>query len=138
MCRDYITDEMHLLDPAGFDQRRPTSKKVHRVPIVVLGPDYEVSLDGHDKLSAIGFPIYGARDVWSGKWHGAWVLPNNRYKVAIAYVYLSLIKKLKGVSWWQLHLSAPCAEVHLGMPLQVTTDRGSETGGIYAFANALR
>ncbi|TBU22809.1 hypothetical protein BD311DRAFT_675229 [Dichomitus squalens] len=120
LTRDYIAEEMHRLDLEGFTLQHPTSKKKHRAALVCLGPDYEISCDGHDKLSSIRFPIYGARDVWSGKWHGLWVLPNNRYKLAIAYVYLHLVKKLKG------------------MPLQVTTDRGSETGGIYAFANALR
>ena len=87
---------MHLLDPEGFLRRHPTSKKKHRLALVVLGPDFEWSCDGHDKLAKLGFPIWGIRDVWSGKWLGIWVVPNNRVKVAIAYLYLSLIKKLGG------------------------------------------
>ncbi|KAI0719352.1 hypothetical protein C8T65DRAFT_693334 [Cerioporus squamosus] len=120
LTRDYISEEMHKLDPTGFVQRHPKSKKKHRTVLIVRGPDFEWSCDGHDKLSAIGFPIWGVRDVWSGKWHGIWVVPSNRVKVVIAYLYLRLVKQ-RG-----------------GMPLQTTTDRGSETTGVYAFASALR
>ncbi|KAL1938193.1 hypothetical protein VTO73DRAFT_11837 [Trametes versicolor] len=120
LTRDYISQEMHMLDPDGFALRQPTSKKKHRVALVVIGPDHEWSCDGHDKLSAIGFPIWGIRDVWSGKWLGLWVVPNNRLKVVVAYLYLSLLKTVGG------------------MPVQTTTDRGSETSTVYGFANALR
>ncbi|SRR6266481_2086425 len=95
--RDYVEMEMRLQDPEGFALRDPTAKKKHHVPLVVLGPHYEWSGDGHDKLSAIGYPIWGIRDVWSGKWLGLWVLPNNRLKLAIAYLYLSLVEELGGM-----------------------------------------
>ncbi|TFK78072.1 hypothetical protein K466DRAFT_507789, partial [Polyporus arcularius HHB13444] len=120
LTRDYVHQEMRNLDPAGFVQRHPKSKKKHRTVLIVRGPDFEWSCDGHDKLSAIGFPIWGVRDVWSGKWHGIWVVRSNRLKKTIAYLYLRLVKQ-RG-----------------GMPLQTTTDRGSETTGVYAFASALR
>ncbi|KAH9884127.1 hypothetical protein C8Q73DRAFT_749482 [Cubamyces lactineus] len=120
LTRDYISQEMHSLDGEGFQLRHPRTKKKHRVALVVLGPDYEWSCDGHDKLASIGFPIWGIRDVWSGKWLGLWVVPNNRLKVVVAYLYLSLVRELGG------------------MPVQTTTDRGSETSSVYAFASALR
>ncbi|KAF8591787.1 hypothetical protein K439DRAFT_1326192, partial [Ramaria rubella] len=84
-------------EPKGFALRDPMAKKIHRVPLVVLGPNYEWSADGHDKLSSIGFPVWGIRDVWSGVWHGLWVIPNNRIGIAIAYLYLSLVEELGGV-----------------------------------------
>ena len=55
-----------------------------------------LSGDGHDKLASIGFPIWGIRDKFSGKWLGLWVVPNNRLKDVVAYLYLSLIKELGG------------------------------------------
>jgi hypothetical protein len=61
-----------------------------------LGPHHEWSGDGHDKLAQIGFPIWGIRDKWSGKWLGLWVVPNNRLKLVIAYLYLRLIIELEG------------------------------------------
>ncbi|GJJ06685.1 hypothetical protein Clacol_000880 [Clathrus columnatus] len=78
-----------------------TSKKAKRSPIAVLGPHHEWSGDGHDKLSAIGFPLWGVRDA------------------AIAYIFLSLVEQLEG------------------MPVQMTTDCGSETGRIFGIVNAL-
>ncbi|KAM5544110.1 hypothetical protein V8D89_002296 [Ganoderma adspersum] len=96
LTRDYVSEEMHQLDPDGFSKRAPTSKKKHRVALVVLGPDFEWSCDGHEKLSKLGFPIWGIRDVWSGKWLGLWVVPNNRLKVVVAYLYLSLVRELGG------------------------------------------
>jgi hypothetical protein len=87
---------MRAQDPEGFSIHDPTAKKVHRVPLVVLGPHYGWSGDGHDKLTAIGFPIWVLHDVWSGKWLGLWVIPNNHLGEAIAFLYLSLIEDLGG------------------------------------------
>ncbi|KAG1802206.1 uncharacterized protein HD556DRAFT_1429779 [Suillus plorans] len=88
------------------------------MPLVVLGPHHEWSGNGHDKLTQIGFPIWVIRDIWSGKWLSIHVLPNNRLKDAIAYLYLSLCYQL-------------------GMPIRIATDCGSETTEMYGFANAL-
>ncbi|KAG6848069.1 hypothetical protein H0H93_003660 [Arthromyces matolae] len=120
LTRDAVSAEMRIIDPEGFSLREPTSKKIHRGVLTSIGPNHEWSADGHDKLVRIGFAIWGVRDKWSGKWLGLWVIPNNRLKVAIAYLYLSLVAKLGG------------------MPLQSTTDRGSETTLLYGFATALR
>jgi hypothetical protein len=84
-------------DPDGFTNREPTAKKIHRTVMVCLGPHHEWSGDGHDKLTAIGFPIWGIRDVWSGKWLGLWVVPNNRLKDVIAYLFLKLVHEHGGL-----------------------------------------
>ena len=85
-----------------------------------LGPHHEWSGDGHDKLAGIRFPIWGVRDKWSSKWLGLWVVPNNRLKKAVALLFLQLIKEQGG------------------MPLQMSTDFGSETTEVFGLANALR
>ena len=87
---------MRLHDPDGFSLREPSAKKVHRSVLVSLGPHHEWSADGHDKLSAIGFPIWGVRDKWSGKWLGLWVVPSKRLKKTVAYLYLKLVAELGG------------------------------------------
>lgn len=87
---------MRALDPEGFDRPQPHKKKIHRTPLTALGPNHEWSGDGHDKLTAIGFPIYGIRDKWSGLWIGLWVLPNNRLKRAVAYCYLQVVHEMGG------------------------------------------
>ena len=87
---------MHLHDHAGFAIREPSAKKIQRGVLTALGPHHEWSGDGHDKLAAIGFPIWGVRDKWLSKWLGLWVVPNNRLKLAIALLYLQLIKDQGG------------------------------------------
>jgi len=87
---------MSLQHPEGFALRDPTSKQIKRGKLVNIGIHEEWSGDGHDKLKAIGFPVYGIRDVWSGKWLGLWVLPNNRLKDAVAYLWLSLVEEYSG------------------------------------------
>ena len=84
------------LERDGFDLREPTAKKIVRGQLVALGPHDEYSCDGHDKLVKIGFPIWGIRDKWSSFWLGLWVIPNNRLKDAVAYLWLSLIEQLGG------------------------------------------
>lgn len=91
-----MKEQMQFLDSEGFARREPTSKKIHRGILTSIGPHHEWSADGHDKLVSIGFAIWGIRDKWSGKWLGLWVIPNNRLKSAIAYLYLSLIAELGG------------------------------------------
>ncbi|KAF9047219.1 hypothetical protein BDP27DRAFT_1243497 [Rhodocollybia butyracea] len=120
LTRDFIEATMREEDSDGFKARDPTAKKIKRSVLVCLGPHHEWSGDGHDKLTAIGFPIWGVRDVWSGKWLGLWVVPNNRLKETIGYLFLKLVHE------------------YGGMPIQMTTDCGSELVTVYGFANALR
>jgi hypothetical protein len=54
---DFVEREMRLQDPEGFAIWGPTVKKIHCTPLVVLGPHYEWSGNGHDKLASIGFLI---------------------------------------------------------------------------------
>jgi len=87
---------MHVLEPEAFAGQEPTAKKVHRVALVALGPHHQWSGDRHDKLVKIGFPVWGIRDMWEGKWLGLWTILDNRLKVTIAYLYLSLVAELSG------------------------------------------
>lgn len=90
---------MHLLAPDGFQNRAPGAKRVHPGKIVVLGPNYQWSGDGHDKLAKLGFPIWGLRDVWSGWWIVLWLVPNNRKKIVVGYLYLLAVKERGGTPW---------------------------------------
>jgi hypothetical protein len=94
--RKAVISHMRVEEPDGFRLCEPTMKKIKRGVLTSLGPHHEWSGDGHDKLVKLGFPIWGIRDKWSGKWLGLWVVPNNRYKEAVAYLYLSLVTELAG------------------------------------------
>ncbi|KAG1852177.1 hypothetical protein F4604DRAFT_1518149, partial [Suillus subluteus] len=136
LTRKYVMDEMRQHESDGFAQRGLSKKKISRQPLVSLGPHHQWSGDGHDKLSKIGFPIWAIRDQWSGKWLGMWVVPNNRLKTSIAYLYLSLVHELGGMFCESIQVA--WFIIYLGMPLQTTTDCGSETTEVYCFATALR
>jgi len=88
---------MRIFAPEGFELRDPTSKKLRRGKLISIGPHEEWSGDGHDKLVGIGFPVYGIRDKWSGKWLGLWVVPNNRLANVVAYLWLCVMEQLKGM-----------------------------------------
>jgi len=120
LTRDWIRDQMKMIDPDGFMLRESTAKRRHCVALIALGPHYRWSGDGHDKLKKIGFPIWGIWDVWSGKWLGLWVVPDNQLKVVIVYLYLSLVKELGG------------------MAIYMTLDCSSETTRTYGVSTALR
>lgn len=120
LTRDYVEDVMRDYAPEGFIQRNPTAHRIVRAALTSLGPHEEWSADGHDKLCKYGLAIWAVRDKFSSKWLGLWVMPNNRIALAIAYCWLSLVRSLGG------------------MPIQTTTDCGSETTVVYGLANALR
>ncbi|KIJ40770.1 hypothetical protein M422DRAFT_256186 [Sphaerobolus stellatus SS14] len=124
LTRDFVEEEMRLQDPEGFALCDPTSKRIKRRPLVNIGIHEEWSGDGHDKLKRIGLAIYGIRDVWSGKWLGLWVIPDNRLKDVIAYLWLCLVEEYGGMS--------------MPYELPTTTDCGSETTMVYGLGTALR
>ena len=68
---------MQIQDPIGFELHEPHVKKVQRFVLVSLGLHHEWSGDGHNKLMAIRFPVWGMWDKWLGKWLGIWVVSNN-------------------------------------------------------------
>lgn len=120
LSRDFISEIMHAFDPRGFDHREPGSKKTVRVKKNPLGIHERWAGDGHDKLYSIGFPIWGVVDDASSRWLGAWVVPSNRMGSIVAYLFLCLVEEIGG------------------LPLEFSTDCGSETTQIYGIVNALR
>jgi len=94
--RSEISAVMHLHQPDGFIKRGPNSKKILRVPKNPIGINERWSADGHDKLYAIGFPIYAVVDDATGRWLRAWVVPSNRMGDIIGYLFLSLVEEMKG------------------------------------------
>ena len=130
---------MHEFCPEGFERRHPKATKIHRIPLMSLGPNDEWSGDGHDKLCKIGMAIYGIHDKASGMWLGLWVVPNNRLNIVVAYLYLSLVEE-RGGNVTILEKFMQCLNycITTGIPVQSTTDCGSETTAQYSFANLLR
>ncbi|KAG7530696.1 hypothetical protein FFLO_04866 [Filobasidium floriforme] len=122
IARDMVRAVMKTHFPEGFDQRSrsATNKTSHNAVIQSYGPNDQLSIDGHDKLSSIGFPIYGMRDKFSRKWITLVAVPNNRTNVITSYLYLKTIRDMGGI------------------PLQVTSDHGNEVMDIFGYQSALR
>ncbi|KAJ7874312.1 hypothetical protein B0H14DRAFT_3083423 [Mycena olivaceomarginata] len=98
-----------------------------RRPLSALGPFHEVSSDGHEKLGTqalkmgdIRIPIYGWKDKWTAYLLKLNVVPESRTNAAIGHLFLDFVEEIGGI------------------PLQATTDKGSETGWLYALQTALR
>ncbi|KAJ7512435.1 hypothetical protein B0H11DRAFT_2151906 [Mycena galericulata] len=127
--RDTIRGIMHDHFDAGFTLRFPGHKKnlIPRVGLSAMGPYHEISADGHEKLSAqalqmgeLGLPIYAYKDKWSDYLLLLRLIPNSRTAAAVGHLFLDLVEE------------GGC------IPLQVTTDKGSEIGWQYAFQSTLR
>ncbi|KAF6743850.1 hypothetical protein DFP72DRAFT_1079477 [Ephemerocybe angulata] len=127
--RDRIRALFRSIAPEGAEKRAPGYKhtQIYRVPLMAYGPFHEISADGHEKLNAqalrmgdINFPIYAYRDKWSGYLLKIAVLPNTRTAAAIGHLYLDLVSEYGGI------------------PIQVTTDKGSEIGWQATIQEAFR
>ncbi|KAG9026898.1 hypothetical protein FS837_004469, partial [Tulasnella sp. UAMH 9824] len=114
---------MKLVAPDGFLRRHPHmgqgKDRIVREKVICLGPGEKISVDGHEKLLDIGYAVYGFRDAW-GKILAYWVVPNARLACVPSYLYLKVVRKLKAI------------------PIQITSDRGSETVELYALQRSLR
>ncbi|KAF7328323.1 hypothetical protein MVEN_02547700 [Mycena venus] len=127
--RDDVRQFMREWQPLGAEHRYPghKKKKIYRHPLSALGPFHEVSSDGHEKLSKqalkmgdVGLPIYGWKDKWSAYLLKLAVVPNCRTNAAIGHLFLDFLEEIEGI------------------PLQTTTDKGSEIGWLKAMQTALR
>ncbi|KAJ7277244.1 hypothetical protein C8J57DRAFT_1434370 [Mycena rebaudengoi] len=126
--RDTVQQIMKDNQPGGSIRRYPGRKdKIPRKNLTAIGVFQEVHCDGHEKLSSaalkmgpVSIPIYGFRDKASGLVCHLVVVPDARHAVVIGHVYLDFITEF-GV-----------------IPLQVTFDKGSETGDMFACHTGLR
>ncbi|KAJ7842444.1 hypothetical protein B0H14DRAFT_2359573, partial [Mycena olivaceomarginata] len=127
--RDLIREIMLDKFPDGFDNRFPgrKGKQVTRVPLHALGPYHEVSSDGHEKLAqsalrmgGVGFSIYGFKDKFSDFLLFLKIYPDVRSQGAGGHIFLDFVQETGYI------------------PIQLTTDKGSEVGWFYAFMSTLR
>ncbi|KAJ7433582.1 hypothetical protein B0H11DRAFT_1939354 [Mycena galericulata] len=125
--RRIVRETMLLNDPDGVDARYPGRKKIKRAQLKAHGTWQEIHCDGYEKLGSlalqmggVGLPIYGMKDKWGGEILYLSVIPDDRHSDVIAHVFLDFI------------------ETYGAIPQQTTTDKGSETGNIYAITTGLK
>ncbi|PSS38118.1 hypothetical protein PHLCEN_2v25 [Hermanssonia centrifuga] len=114
-------------EPLAVDARFPGRKKIPRGHLKCIGPFYEVNCDGHEKLGSLALkmgpvelPIYGMKDKWSSAILHLVVVPNDRLETTIGHVYLDFVESFGAI------------------PIQITVDKGSETGYMRQFQLELR
>ena len=138
--RDFISKVMHEVDPEGFALRHPLAKKGDiGAPQIqpTSGPNMEWTADGNDKLLALGLPIIGIKDTVTRFELLLRVVPQDRFKLAFAYLWLSVVKERGG--WWSyLTPSLSRAQACAGFPLQKTSGDNAETVMVTGLVNALR
>ncbi|KAG7091747.1 hypothetical protein E1B28_008148 [Marasmius oreades] len=126
---DFIRGVMKDEYPEGAILRAPSNRfgKIPRGHHLVIGPWQELHGDGHEKLSSkalsmgpVGIDIYGFRQQ-VGFIQKLVVVPNSRLANAIGHIHLDVIE-----------------EAGFRMPVQITVDKGSETGEMFAQQEALR
>ncbi|KAI0049083.1 hypothetical protein FA95DRAFT_1581911 [Auriscalpium vulgare] len=126
--RAIIRKVMRANDPDGAQARYPgKAPAIKRGRLTALGPMHEVNCDGHDKIGAqalqmggVGLPIYGYKDKWSGCILHLVVIPNNRKADIVGHTFCDFVEKYGATA------------------LQITVDKGSETGDMYAMQTSLR
>ncbi|KAJ6461638.1 hypothetical protein DFH09DRAFT_1254948 [Mycena vulgaris] len=125
--RRIVRETMLLNDPDGVDARYPGRKKIKRAQLKAHGTWQEIHCDGHEKLGAlalqmggVGLPIYGMKDKWGSEILYLSVIPDDRHSDVIGHVFLDFIEEYGAI------------------PQQITVDKGSETGHIYAIMTGLK
>ncbi|KAF7293193.1 hypothetical protein HMN09_01197300 [Mycena chlorophos] len=118
--REYINKVRATQNPEASIMRHPGTKKVHKSGLHCSGPDEEWCADGHEKLLSMGLSIYGFIDKFSRRELSLHVVPTSRTSDVPPALYLMLVRS-KG-----------------GIPIQTTTDMGSETGILAALQTSLR
>ncbi|KAJ6629761.1 hypothetical protein B0H10DRAFT_2160398 [Mycena sp. CBHHK59/15] len=114
--RDLIRKIMLDKFPDGFDNRFPgkKGKRVTRVPLHALGPYHEVSSDGHEKIAPSALRMGGV----------GFSIYGFKDKFADYLLFLKIHPDVRSRG--------------ADIPIQLTTDKGSEVGWLYAFMSTLR
>jgi hypothetical protein len=116
ISRDETRTHLHDHFEHEFDKRMVGSKTgIVRVPLNCLGPWHQLHWDGHEKIGVqaldmgdVGLPIYAGKDQFSTFVPIMRVIPNVRRGDTIGHLFLDMI------------------EDYGCIPLQMTTDKGSE------------
>ncbi|KAJ7194165.1 hypothetical protein GGX14DRAFT_576656 [Mycena pura] len=120
--RDFVSGVLATANPEANEQRRPGAEKVHKKGLHSSGPDEEWCFDGHEKISGpMGISVYGINDKFSRLEQLLKALRSARKSSVPPALYLKLL-----------------IVDFVGIPIQSTTDMGSETHILAALQSSLR
>ncbi|KAF8532126.1 hypothetical protein JB92DRAFT_3262896 [Gautieria morchelliformis] len=139
LSRTFIEDFQRVRAPEDVEMRKASSKKIARRGLISPGPNEEWCVDGHKKLrEQMGIDVRGICDKYSRRELGLWAVPNARMAIVPPALFLMLVKEKKGLIVMYFLCMYATNITYLGIPLQVTSDMGSETGQLAALQTALR
>ena len=88
-----MRDALQKVDPEGVARRgKAFATSRQRKEYFVKGPNRVISIDGHDKLSRLGFEIYGAIDAYSRYIVWCYIGISNRTAISVNKQYLRLVR----------------------------------------------
>ncbi|KAI6142393.1 hypothetical protein BKA82DRAFT_4438126 [Pisolithus tinctorius] len=126
LSSDFVHTVLACHAPDGLNAWFPHGKQVCQSTLSAIGPNHQHHADGFVKLNAqalqmgsVGLDIYGIKDQWSSFLLHLVIVPNHQLAATIGHVPLDYITK------------------YMAIPLTFVTDRGSETGIIFANQTAL-
>lgn len=131
---------MHEERPEGFDSRAPGARLIKRSKKFPLGPDERWASDGHEKLKSIcGVGVYTIVDDATGRILAMSVLPNTRNQEMVALVFLDCVIERQGTLHSDLYFIGFKNSYWMsGIPIQLSTDCGTETGLVHGLITELR
>lgn len=142
---DFIREVMATFAPEALSRRFPGANRINRSALVAIGPNHQHHADGHDKLNAqalnmggVSLPIYGIKDQWASLILHCIVIPNNRLATTIGHVHLDEVEKHEREPFPPLSDDTLTYSICTVIPVTFVTDKGSETGYIYANQTGLR
>ena len=89
-------------------------------------------------MGGVSLPIYGIKDQWASLILHCVVVPNNRLATTIGHVHLDEVEKHKREPFPPLSDDTLTYSICTVIPVTFVTDKGSETGYIYANQTGLR
>lgn len=132
---DKAQEQLHDNYKNEFDKWMVGSKDgIVRVPLDCLGPWHQIHWDGHEKISSqalnmggVGLPVYAGKDQFSSFVPIMWVVPNVRLGDTIGHLFLDIVEDYRCTFWCFHFVSLNIKSTYLiGIPLQITTDKGSK------------
>ncbi|KIY51506.1 hypothetical protein FISHEDRAFT_70731 [Fistulina hepatica ATCC 64428] len=129
VARDTVRSIIWDIAPQGPLKRVPGRRPegIPRGTLTAIGPMHEVHCDGHEKIARQGLqmgevslPIYLFRDKASGRILLLECIPDCRHGATVAHLFLDMVEELGATS------------------VQLTFDKGTETGELMATQTALR
>lgn len=86
----------------------------------------------------MGIAVWGVVDKFSRMELALWAMPNARDRDLIPGPFLRLVKEQGGMCNFTIYILLNDLSRYLGMPLTVTSDKGTEVGRLISLVTAMR